>query len=52
MKCCCSWVQFGLPLPEIGSLIDLVFHCLLDPELLEVATDTLTEMLAHDDSFK
>ncbi|XP_064386855.1 importin-13-like isoform X2 [Halichondria panicea] len=52
MHCCSSWVQFGLPLPEVDSLIDHLFACLLVPELLETASDTLQEMLSHDDSFK
>ncbi len=52
MQCCSSWVQFGLPLPEVDRLIDHLFVCLSVPELLETASDTLQDMLSHDDSFK
>ena len=52
MKCCGSWVQFGLPLPEMSSLIDLLFQALLEEDLFTQACETLTEITTHHDSFK
>jgi len=52
MQCCSSWVQFGLPLPEIDPLIEQLFNCLSEYELLETASGTLQDMITHNDSFK
>ena len=52
IKCCHSWVQFGLPLPEISSLIDHLFLALLDQELFFNACEALTRIVSHDDSHK
>ena len=34
------------------SLIDLLFGCLSDPELMESASDMLYELVVHDHSYK
>lgn len=52
MKCCSSWVQFGLPLPEMSTLIDHLFQSLLVEDLFTQACETLTEISSHHDSLK
>ena len=52
MRCCSSWVEFGLPLPEIQGLIGQILQGLLNESLFSQASDTLADLVAHQESMK
>ena len=52
MKCCSSWIEFGLPLPEIQGLVGQMLQALLDEGLFSQASDTLADLVAHQESMK
>ena len=52
IKCCYSWLLLGVSLSEMGSLTELLFCCLSEPDLMESAADVLCEVVVQDDSFK
>ena len=52
LKCFCSWVQFGIPLPEIEHLVCKVFGLLSNEVLFETAVETLVQVFSLIDNHK
>ncbi|XP_014680934.1 PREDICTED: importin-13-like [Priapulus caudatus] len=52
LRCCSSWVQFGVPLLEAESLVRIVIQALHDKQLFEVAADALVNVFLHPDSHR
>lgn len=52
MKCFSSWVEFGLPLPEVQGFIGQLLQGLLNEELFSQSCETLTDIVSKEDSMK
>ncbi|XP_041359281.1 importin-13-like [Gigantopelta aegis] len=52
LKCFSSWVEFGVPVNEGEQIILSVFQSLHNPQLFEIATDTLTNVFSNPDSHR
>ena len=52
MKCFGSWVEFGLPLPEVQGFIGHLLQGLLNDELFSQACETLADIVSKEDSMK
>ena len=52
MKCFSSWVEFGLPLPEVQGFVGQLLQGLVNDELFTQACNTLADIVSKEDSLK
>ena len=52
MKCFSSWVEFGLPLPEVQGFVGQLLQGLLNEDLFSQACNTLADIVSKEDSMK
>ena len=52
MKCFNSWLEFGLPLPEVQNFIGQLLQALHNEELFSQACDTLADIVSKEESMK
>ena len=51
-RCMSSWVDFGVNLEKLDSLVGKAFVCLYDHNLFETAVDTLIAALTKNEPYK
>ncbi|CAI8015377.1 Importin-13, partial [Geodia barretti] len=52
MKCFSSWVEFGLPLPEVQGFVGQLLQGLVNDELFTQACNTLADIVSKEESLK
>jgi hypothetical protein len=52
IKCLQAWVQFGVPMEEIGQLVDCLLKSVQDEELFDSSLDALGSIVSHPDTHK
>ena len=52
LKCLCSWVKLGIPLPDIEQILAKVFAALSNEVYFDTAIETLVQVFVHPECDK